>query len=124
MNTLALDKILSSDTFVRDVFGGVFPSDKLPHEVKNYPKAYVANVDKASSPGSHWVAIYFENHKNGEFFDSLGEKPGTYSSSFTSFLDRNCTSGCLIIGLCSYPFQMSVDNTVFIISYIAVDITT
>ena len=90
MNTLALDKILSSDPFVRDVFGGVFPSDKLPREVENYPKAYVANVDKASSPGSHWVAIYFASNDTAEFFDSLGQPPGTYTMSFVTFLDRNC----------------------------------
>ena len=40
---------------------------------------------------SHWVAIYFAGNDTAEFFDSLGQKPETYTLSFPAFLARNST---------------------------------
>ena len=77
-----LNKILSSDVFIRSVFGGIYVSDELPAQVDKYPKAYVANVDASDQPGSRWVAFYFVSSENGEFFDSLGQTPETYTPSF------------------------------------------
>lgn len=87
----AFEEILKTNSFVRKVFGGVYTSDKLPRLVNNYPKAYVVNVDPSTRPGSHWVAFYFASSENGEFFDSLGQRSESYTSSFVLFLDRNCS---------------------------------
>jgi len=91
MNTIALNETLCRDTIVRNYFGGVHASDQLPLQVDKYPKAYVVNVDASDQPGSHWTAFYFASSKRGEFFDSLGQNPEIYTSSFVSFLERNCS---------------------------------
>ena len=71
------------------MFGGVYASDKLPETVDRYPRAYVANVDRSNMPGSHWIVFWFASPSHGEFFDSLGQRPETYTFSFVSFLARN-----------------------------------
>jgi hypothetical protein len=57
MNSTAIENILRSDNRTRNVFGGVYASDRLPEKVDMYPKAYVANVDKSNKPGSHWIVL-------------------------------------------------------------------
>jgi hypothetical protein len=89
MNSTTIEKILRSDKCSKHVFGGVYASDKLPETVDRYPRAYVANVDKSNRPGSHWIAFWFASPSHGEFFDSLGQRPETYTFSFVSFLARN-----------------------------------
>lgn len=55
-------------------FGGVYASDRLP-EIPQY-NAYIVNLDPASKPGSHWIAIYFDRRKESvDYFDSYGLKP-------------------------------------------------
>ena len=89
MNSTTIEKILRSDKCSKHVFGGVYASDKLPETVDRYPSAYVANVDRSNMPGSHWIAFWFASPSHGEFFDSLGQRPETYTFSFVSFLARN-----------------------------------
>ena len=89
MNTQELIEILSKNCYTKSSFQGVYPSDLLPAVVKDFPASFVANVDSSSQPGSHWVAFYFTNNKQGEFFDSYGQSPQTYSSYFKDFLDKN-----------------------------------
>jgi hypothetical protein len=67
-------------------FGGVFASNKLP-KIAN-KNAYIVNLDPASKPGSHWVAIYFDKTKASvDYFDSYGLKPK--SVHIIRFLKRN-----------------------------------
>ena len=100
MDTIQLTLILRKDKFTRGVFQGVYPSDKLPASVSQYPALYIANVDTSDKPGSHWVAFYFTKEQEGEFFDSYGAPPRKYSGTFTTFLNNNSnpilTSGFLI----------------------------
>ena len=91
MNSTAIEKILRSDNRTRNVFGGVYASDRLPEKVDMYPKAYVANVDKSNKPGSHWIAFCFDSPSHVEFFDSLGQSPEPFPFSFVSFLSNNCS---------------------------------
>lgn len=92
MDTIQLTLILRKDKFTRGEFQGVYPSDKLPTRVSTYPALYIANVDKSGEPGSHWVAFYFTRDREGEFFDSYGQPPSTYSRPFASFLKNNSSS--------------------------------
>ena len=90
MNTFQLKEIIEEDKIAKQQFQGVYPSDLLPKWIKAYPSAYVANVDPAEKIGNHWVAFYFTKDKKGEFFDSYGESPEMYTTSFLTFLQTNC----------------------------------
>ena len=89
MNTIQLASILRKDKFTRTVFQGVYPSDKLPTGVSSFPALLIANVDTSDEPGSHWVAFYFTKERKGEFFDSYGLPPSSYSGTFSSFLNNS-----------------------------------
>ena len=90
---------------------------KLPVQVDKYPKAYVVNVDPSDRPGSHWVAFYFSSSEKAEFFDSLGQNPEIYATSFVEFLNGNCSQWTFNNRTLHYSrrFPMFVDNIVFII---------
>ena len=74
-------------TWTRDMFQGVYASNTLPIEIYKRPCALVVNTDEAHEPGSHWTAIYLDQHGNGDYFDSYGLCP--LSKHTLDFLDRN-----------------------------------
>ena len=39
-------------------------------------------------PGTHWIAIYFNEQTKGEFFDSSGKHPIYYNKYFLDFMNR------------------------------------
>jgi hypothetical protein len=70
-----ISRALAQDPFVAPMFGGVFPSDKLPSKVE-YPSAYVANTDPSAEKGEHWVCFFFGNDNSiVHYFDSFGFPP-------------------------------------------------
>ena len=79
MDTLQLRQILSFDPFTKPVVRMVCAKDELPSTVTTVshtqPTAYVVNLDPSHLPGSHWVALYFDRHVQGEYFDSMGLPP-------------------------------------------------
>ena len=85
MNTSDLEGTLKKIDCTKKKFGGVYPSDLLPLEVKQYPQPFVANVDTSEKPGTHWVAFYFIDNQHGEFFDSYGLPPHRYTKYFENF---------------------------------------
>ena len=90
MNTSQIAAVLKTLPFTKSKFKGVFPSDRLPTKIKQYPAALVTKVDPHDKPGSHWCAFYIDEHGQGEFFDSYGQAPDRYSMEFKQFLDRHC----------------------------------
>jgi len=91
-------------------FKGVFASDKIPvlNDLKKYA---IINLDKSTEPGSHWVAIAFDNDKI-YVYDSFGRKtknimPSIYGSGNGSNIidtdydkeqkikETNCGARCL-----------------------------
>ena len=40
-------------------------------------------------PGTHWIAIYFNEQMKGELFDSYGKHPIHYNKYFLDFMNRN-----------------------------------
>jgi hypothetical protein len=122
MNSTANEKILRSDNRTRNVFGGISASDRLPEKVDMYPKAYVANVDKSNKPGSHWIAFWFDSPSHGEFFDSLGQSPETYTFSFVSFLTNNCSKWTCNERILQSPFSSVCGH--FCIYYISIVVET
>ena len=89
MDTVQLTLVLRKDRYTRGVFQGVYSSDKLPTNISSYPALFIANVDTSDKPGTHWVAFYFTEEREGEFFDSYGLPPSNYTGTFTSFLNNN-----------------------------------
>ena len=74
------------DRFMRGVHGylGTVPSDMITSEIlpKVQPRSrgsFIMNLDKASGPGTHWVAVYFDARPQGshslEYYNSLGDGP-------------------------------------------------
>ena len=51
-------------------FKGVFSSDNLPKDIKNRDM-YIANLDKSTGKGSHWISVYKQNDKL-YVYDSFG----------------------------------------------------
>ena len=70
-------------------FLGVFPSDEhcLPKKIFQFPSALIVNTDPHSLPGQHWIAIYFANRENVEYFDSSGNLPKI--RSIVEFMNKN-----------------------------------
>jgi len=51
MDTIQLTLILRKDKYIRAVFQGVYPSDKIPTSVWFYPALFIANVDSSEKAG-------------------------------------------------------------------------
>ena len=75
MNTYQLEKLCRRDPTLSKVFIGVYASDKLPVRVQNVPCALIANTDSSDKEGSHWIGIYIDENRRGDYFDSYGRKP-------------------------------------------------
>lgn len=72
-----------------DCFIGVYPRDIIP-EIETYPAAIVFNTDSSKELGTHWIAIYFDQNRKGEYFDSFGLPP--LFPEFIDFLNNNSRS--------------------------------
>jgi hypothetical protein len=88
MNTIQINKSF----FKNNKFKGVFPCDCLPLRSFTLPYALVVNTDPASKPGTHWVALYVDEHNHAEFFDSFGRP--LHNKYIVDFIDDNCASAC------------------------------
>lgn len=77
--------LVRHDRVLAPYFLGVFPADRLP-QVRRRPAGLIVNADPAHQPGSHWLAMYFGTDDNDEFFDSYGQAPRTYRSSWEAVL--------------------------------------
>lgn len=62
MNTITLCRFACSDVRIRNTFGGVYASDRLPKFKRKF-STFIANLDPHTLPGSHWVAIFFSIKK-------------------------------------------------------------
>ena len=85
MNNVDIERSLNNDSFVRRIFIGVFPADKLP-TAKEFPGGYIANTQPSGMDGEHWVAFYCINNEV-ECFDSFGNNPAIYSEYLKNWLE-------------------------------------
>ena len=74
-----------------DKFLGVFPADThcLPN-IHSYPCGLISNTDPHDKSGEHWIAMYFINEDNVEYFDSYGNEP--MIQSHIDFMNENATT--------------------------------
>ena len=75
MNSLQLANILKNNSYCKDSFIGVYPSNKIPHKFNHFPVSFIVNTDKKGQPGCHRQAIFIPNNKTIEFYDSFGHHP-------------------------------------------------
>jgi hypothetical protein len=84
-----LEKILNHDIVSRKYFLGAHARDELPERVR-YPACIILNNEPRSQPGGHWMAIEWNVHGNGYFFDSYGLAPSYYK--LESYMQRTSRS--------------------------------
>ena len=90
MNTHQLICALNCDIDLKRMERGVLAADQLPKiPLSRFPSAYIVNTDPSHMQGKHWVAFYFDEKKEGEFFDSYGNSPHSYNRTFLNFLLQN-----------------------------------
>jgi len=74
MNTNQILKCIREDSILNTQCSGVFALDKiLP--LDGFPTCCIVNTDPHNHPGSHWVAVFIDHDRNGDYFDSYGRKP-------------------------------------------------
>ena len=49
----------------------------------------MVNTNPMELPGTHWIAIYFDEQMKGELFDSYRKHPIHYNKHFLDFMNRN-----------------------------------
>ena len=89
MNELQIKRILESDAKTRNFFRGVYSRNELPVAAPT-TSLYVCNTDLNHKPGEHWVTIYIDNERRGEYFDSFG-MPSLFNE-FVTVLNNNTKS--------------------------------
>lgn len=87
-------------------FCGVFARDRLPKKTKR-PAGLVINTDKASEPGTHWVAYYIGADGRAEYFDPLGDP--IPDNEILSFVKRNNKAWQLTVQNL-IPYQSTVSS--------------
>jgi len=83
MNNLELERLLEGYP-VR-----VTCADELSISIGRRPRTYVVNTDPCKRSGAHWNVFLFPKVDPVEFFDSLGNRPGTYDPRFEYVLANN-----------------------------------
>jgi hypothetical protein len=83
MNTRDIDRFIRADKPCREIFQGVFSIDTLPDK----PRLLVCNTDPSNKPGKHWIAIFVDSKRRGEYFDSFGRKP---AKAFENYMNEHC----------------------------------
>jgi hypothetical protein len=68
--------------------GKVYAVDMLPSRIQ-YPSVMISNTDPHDEPGAHWIAICFDAHGRGEYFDPYGLQP---FPPFIPFLEKNTST--------------------------------
>ena len=110
MNELTIKRILESDARTRDSFRGVYSRNELPIRAPT-TSLYVCNTDPNHKPGEHWVTIYINNDRRGEYFDSFGMPP--LFDEFVTFLNNNTNLGLTTKELSKTFIQVHVDYTAY-----------
>jgi hypothetical protein len=82
MNSLQIDTILRKNRHTKNCYKGTYGSDNIKR-FNEYPYAIVANTQKITQPGQHWVGMYISNVDTIEYFDSFGGPPNNEIKKFT-----------------------------------------
>ena len=87
MNTIEIENAAYGDPFASKIFGGVFPLDMLPEQLKS-GMCYVVNTDPKNLPGEHWLLLSCMESTVSHYFDSFG-RPPTHVNIIRSMLSQS-----------------------------------
>ena len=87
MNTKDISYYLNRDSECCKMFYGVYSAAKIPN-LSSLPALIVCNTDTSSKRWEHWIDLYVDKNRRGEYFDSFGRCPFEH---FKIFLDENCS---------------------------------
>lgn len=77
LNSIQIYQQIIRDNWGKKHFLGVFAYDRKP-KIKFYPSSLILNNQNHNEPGQHWIALFFLNKNECEFFDSLANNPCYY----------------------------------------------
>ena len=87
MQTDQISHLLSRDPMMCPY--DVVAKDGLPEIIDTYPTAIVCNTHDADQPGEHWIAMYVDTKRRGDYFDPYGLEP--QHIEFTNFMNEHCS---------------------------------
>ena len=61
----------------------------LPEIVDTYPTAIVCNTHDADRPGEHWIAMYVDTERRGDYIDPYGLQP--QHVELANFMNEHCS---------------------------------
>lgn len=70
----SIDEILKKDEYTKNIYLGSFARNELPTKPK-HPSCFILNTDPRNKPGKHWLAFYYNQNGDCDFFDSYGKSP-------------------------------------------------
>ncbi|GFY19643.1 uncharacterized protein F54H12.2 [Trichonephila clavipes] len=85
MDGMQMYTVLSQEKTTSPYFQGVYSRDTLPPLQENM--CAIVNSDDSSQPGTHWLALFVNDKRELEFYDSFGQPPVFYNTSTTTYLD-------------------------------------
>ena len=68
MNTNEISEYLNRDLISSKFFYGVYPAKKIP-KLRSLPTLIVCNTDTSGRSGEHWIVLYVDENRRGEYFD-------------------------------------------------------
>ena len=86
MENIDIDNFLA--TLNSQLFFKVVAENELNFKLKE-ESVIISNTQPLGLPGKHWVAFYYNEDQEMEFFDSFALNPQEYSKNFESFLQIN-----------------------------------
>jgi hypothetical protein len=110
-----LDQLVKryGDEKTKDAFLGVFPIDKLPTEIKNYPTLLIVNTQTHNLGGEHWFALFISSQHRGEIFDSAVQPIDLRTLRWLNRFARHWTRNRLI-----YQSPLSATCGAYVLYYV------
>ena len=90
MQTDEISHLLSRDPLMCRTYDVVAKDSLLDIIVDTYPAAIVCNTHDSGRPGEHWVAMYVDTERRGDYFDSYGLQP--QHVGFVDFMTEHCST--------------------------------
>ncbi|GFW94137.1 hypothetical protein TNCV_1978771 [Trichonephila clavipes] len=85
MDGMQMYTVLSQEKTTSPHFQVVYSRDTLPPLQENM--CAIVNSDDSSQPGTLWLALFVNDKRELEFYDSFGQPPVFYNISTTTYLD-------------------------------------